>query len=287
MRLLRKPKIGLALSGGGPRGLAHIGVIKILEQHNIPIDYISGTSIGALIGGLYAAKKNINDIEQLALANNWKEIFALFFDPSFRKGLVRGEKIKEFIQNYTGEIEFKDLKIPFTAVATDIQTGRSVHISKGSVPLAIRASISLPVIFSPVEKDGRLLVDGGLSDPVPVHALKKMGADLIIAVNLYEDIVSRESDNKLGLYKIANNTIDILLYNLAKENLKSADFVISPKTSSVKWSDLFTERESQEAIEIGETAASRSVSTLTFLIKSKQLPFLDMIVSFFKRFFER
>ncbi|PIU29168.1 MAG: hypothetical protein COT09_02270, partial [Candidatus Hydromicrobium americanum] len=176
-----RPKIGLALGSGGPKGLSHIGIIKVLEENNITIDFIAGASIGSVIGGFYASTKNIKKIEKIALSNNWRQTLPLFFDPSLRQGFVSGRKIKIFIENIIGKIHFKDLKIPFSVVATDIKTGETVIINEGEVALAIRASSSIPLIFKPLKLDSMLLVDGGLSLPVPVGVVRRMGADLVIA----------------------------------------------------------------------------------------------------------
>jgi len=137
-------KIGLALGSGGPRGLAHIGVIKTLVENNIPIDFIAGASAGALVGGAYAATKNIKTIEKIALQVNRRQILSLI-DPTWKHGLIKGIKIERFIENYIGKISFKDLKIPFSAIATDIRTGEMVLMNQGRVASAIRASISIPL----------------------------------------------------------------------------------------------------------------------------------------------
>lgn len=212
MAEFRRLKIGLALGSGGPKGLSHIGVIKVLEKNNIPIDFIAGTSIGSVIGGFYAATKDIKKIEEIALTNNWRQTLSLFFDLSLRQGFVDGKKIKNFIENVIGKIHFQYLKIPFSAVASDIKTGKAVVLNNGEVALAIRASSSIPLIFKPVKLENRLLVDGGLSLPVPAGVVRKMGADLVIAVNLDYDYFSNNEDNKFGVYKLANNSIRLLNY---------------------------------------------------------------------------
>ena len=229
MAELGRPKIGLALGSGGPRGLAHIGVIKVLEENNIPIDFIAGSSIGAMIGGFYAATKDIEQVEKIALGTDWKVIFSVL-DPSFRQGLLGGDKAKNFIENYIGKIHFKDLKIPLSVVATNLKNGDVVVINDGEVTSAIRASISLPLVFKPVELKDKLLADGGLSLPVPVEVVRNMGAEFIIAVNLDADYFTN-SDTKnsaYGFYKIADNSINLLRHHLAYWNVKGADIVINP-----------------------------------------------------------
>ena len=187
-------KIGLALGSGAARGLAHIGVLEVLTKEGIPIDMIVGTSAGAGVGALYARGLDIDWVkkETLALATNWTKIAPLI-DPSLPKtGLIKGKKIKDLLAYYIGgNIKFSDLKIPFACIATDIDTGEEVVIERGSVPEALRASISVPTIFTVVKWEGRYLVDGGLVNPVPVSVVKRMGADFVIAVNVAPDIPDR------------------------------------------------------------------------------------------------
>lgn len=267
----RKPKIGLALGGGSAKGLSHIGVIKILEANNIPIDFIAGTSIGALIGGSYAALRDISKIEEFVLATNWREILPLI-DPSIFKGLIGGDKIKKFIDDRIGKISFDDLEIPFTAVATDFETGEPVYISTGKVSDAIRASISLPLVFKPVKYRERLLTDGGLSAPVPVAVLKDMGAKIIIAVNLltYYSTNNKSSKASLGFYNIANDTINILNHHLANDNVKDADLVIRPNVKDIGWKNILTRDGSREAITAGEKAMLEKLEELKVKLSKKR-----------------
>jgi len=236
---IRRPKVGLALGSGGPRGLAHIGVIKVLEENNIPIDFIAGCSIGSMIGGLYALTKDINWIEKMALETGWRRIVSLLAEPALLSGgLVGGEKIEKFILEQTGRKKFEDLKIPFIAVATDINTGKEVRIKKGDLAKAIRISCSVPLVFKPAEREDKLLVDGGLSNPVPDDVVRKMGADVVIAVNL-DAYFSKDGieihNNKLGIYAMANQTINVLRYHLAQYSLQDADVIIIPKVGRISW----------------------------------------------------
>lgn len=261
-----RPKIGLALGSGGPKGLSHIGIIKVLEENNIPIDFIAGASIGSVIGGFYASTKDIKKIEKIALSNSWRQTLPLFFDPSLRQGFVSGRKIKIFIENIIGKIHFKDLKIPFSVVATDIKTGETVIINEGEVALAIRASSSIPLIFKPLKLDSMLLVDGGLSLPVPVEVVRRMGADLVIAVNLDADYFSNTKDSSFGFYKVANSSIKLLRYHLASSNVKDADIAINPKIGKVGWNKFI---DSKSVILAGEEAMQLSILQLKELIKHR------------------
>lgn len=262
----KQPKIGLALGSGGPKGLSHIGIIKVLEKNNIPIDFIAGVSIGSVVGGFYAYTKNIEKIEEIALSNNWRHTLSLFFDPSLSQGLINGRKIKIFIENIIGKIHFKDLKIPFSVVTTDIKTGKAVIMDKGEVATAIRASSSIPLIFKPVKLGNSLLVDGGLSIPVPAGVVRGMGADIVIAVNLDADYFSDIQDSNFGFYRIANNSIKLLRYNLSSSNIRDADIIINPKVGKVGWNKFI---DSKSVILAGEEAMQLSILQLKELIKHK------------------
>ena len=179
-------KIGLVLGGGAAKGLAHIGVLKTLKENNIPIDMIAGTSIGALVGACFAKDGEINAFEEIVLNIDWKQL-ALLLDLNLallKKGFIQGEKIKELLYSIIGDIEFKDLKIPLRVIATDIITGEEIVIKSGSVAEAVRASISIPVIFTPVRFENKFLVDGGIVNPVPVDVTRNMGAKFVIACNV-------------------------------------------------------------------------------------------------------
>jgi len=265
----KRIKIGLALGSGGAKGLAHIGVIKVLEENNIPIDFIAGSSMGALIGGFYAAKKDIKQLEQIALAVNWKFILGLV-DPSFPKGgLLEGRKIKHFIENYLDEMTFKDLKIPFAVVATDLKKGERVIIKEGDLSLAIRASISFPLVFKPVKWKNQLLIDGGLSSPVPVEIVKRMGADLILAVNLDASYFfeNEKKNAKLGFYKIIEDSLNLLRYHLAFLECQNADLVIKPQLGSTHWIKFLN---SKKIIESGEKATIQILPSLQELISKNK-----------------
>lgn len=268
MKKSKQLKIGLALGSGGPKGLAHIGVIKILEENNIPIDFISGSSIGAMIGGFYAATKDVRQVEKVALDTDWKRIFSLI-DPSLRQGLLNGDKVENFIESHINKINFENLKIPLSVIATDIKTCESIVLDKGEVASAIRASISFPLVFEPVKRKGKLLADGGLSLPVPVDIVRKMGADLVIAVNLDADYFTNGNNENInsGFYGIANNSINLLRHHLAHWNVGSADIVIAPQSGNVHWNKFL---DGKNIILAGEKATKKVLPQLKNLLLKKQ-----------------
>ena len=191
----KKNKVGLALGSGAARGLAHIGVLKLLKEKNIPIDMIAGSSMGALIGACYARRGEITDLEEIVLKIDWKQL-AQLADPNlalFFKGVIHGRKVKELLKAVIGNVEFKDLKIPLAVVATDVNTGDEVVMKEGSVIDAVRASISIPAIFMPVKLRDRFLIDGGIVNPVPVSVVKNMGAAFVIACNVIHKPQKRKS----------------------------------------------------------------------------------------------
>jgi len=181
---MKKLKIGLALGSGAARGLAHIGVLKTLEKHQIPIDVIAGTSMGAFIGGAYASGIKVEVMEEIVVNIDWKLTAKMLAPTISFSGFVEGKRINDFLRNVIGDRNIEDLDIRFACVATDILSGEEIMIEKGSLVEAIRASISIPVIFTPVSQEGRFLVDGGIVNPVPVDLARRIGADLVIAVNV-------------------------------------------------------------------------------------------------------
>ncbi len=261
----KQPKIGLALGSGGAKGLAHVGVIKVLERNNIPIDFIAGSSIGALIGGFYAAFGDIDKVEKIVLSANWRQVFSLL-DPTMRSGLLSGEKLKKFFEEQINKVQFQNLRIPFTAIATDIENGGTVYLNQGEVAQAIRASISFPLVFKPIKYQNKLLADGGLSLPVPVETVKNMGADFVIAVNTETHYFHNGKNNqngKIGFLKIANNSLNILRYHLSDCSCQKADLVVAPKLKGNIYWDKFLK--GKEIIKTGEREMELCVRQLKIL----------------------
>ncbi|MET0002144.1 MAG: patatin-like phospholipase RssA [Candidatus Thiodiazotropha sp.] len=183
-------KIGLVLGSGAARGWSHIGIINGLAEMGIEPDIVSGSSIGALVGAAYAADK-VDLLQAWTCSLTWKEIIR-FLDPTLLGGgLIQGDRLTDFISEYVKNLEFESLKRQLGVVATDLETGREIWFREGPVMEAVRASISLPGLFTPLRHEGRWLVDGGLANPVPVSLCRAMGADIVIAVNLNGDILGK------------------------------------------------------------------------------------------------
>jgi len=270
---IRKPskprkKVGLALGGGAARGLAHVGVLEVLEKEGILIDMIAGTSAGALIGALYAQGKDAGQIKNLVIDMVSRKFFFLA-DLTL---LIKGRKIKDQMRLIIGDVEFSDLKMPFACVATDIGTGDEVIIKHGSVLEGIRASASIPVIFPIVKWEGRYLVDGGLVNPVPVGVLREMGADFIIAVNVIPDIRDRvqqaskeqKEPKEPNIFNVIMRTIHIVNYRAVRSSLEGADLVIEPDEAHIGFGDF---HRAQECFLQGELAAQAAIPEIKKLLR--------------------
>lgn len=265
---VKRKKIGLALGGGAARGLAHIGVLELLEKEGIPIDYIAGTSAGSLVGSLYAQGKSSREIREMAIEMSAVEK-ALLWDPTIElSGIFAGKRITKLLSSVIGNVKFKELKIPFSCVAVDIISGEEVVLKEGSVVEAVRASISIPIVFTVAKKDGRYLVDGGLLNPVPVDVAREMGADFVIAVNVLPLIGKKnqvrkkktgKKEHKPGIFHVALNTIEIANSHFVEESLRTADFIIEPDTTKISPADFWT---AEETILQGEFAASDALPAL-------------------------
>ncbi|MCX6781835.1 MAG: patatin-like phospholipase family protein [Candidatus Magasanikbacteria bacterium] len=257
----KQPKIGLALGSGAARGLSHIGVLKVLERNSIPIDYISGSSIGAVIGALYSVTRNVGQMEKIVNSADWK-LFLSLLDPSLSQGLLRGKKIRKFIFDFLGTADFKDLKIPIVIAATDLNTGETIYLENGDLCDAIMASCAIPLIFQPIKLGGRALVDGGLSAPLPIKVLKNMGAGKIIAVNLDGDFFTRRKE-KFSVGELAWQSINLLRYHLAERDAVEADVLVVPEVGDI-WGHEFLN--GKKAIAAGEKAAQKVLPGIKKLI---------------------
>jgi NTE family protein len=274
-----KPKIGLVLSGGGAKGLAHIGVLKILEKHKIPVHYVTGTSMGSIIGALYSIGYSADKIEEIALSMNWDEIFngstprklisieekdieGKFIleipvdkgKPVIPTGLISSQKLEMELANITWSVHgmnnFSKFRIPFACVATDIETGEAVVFNKGYLPDVLRASMAIPSVFTAVEIDGRLLVDGGLVRNFPVSDAKKMGADIIIGVDVTAPLYKKEELN--SMLKILEQAASFPNEKTNELEKELVDLYIKPDISGYDASSFGA---SEILIKIGEKAA--------------------------------
>jgi len=264
---LQRKKVGLALGGGGARGLAHIGVLQILEEEDIPIDMIAGASAGAAIGALYAQGKDASLIKNLAIKLlDWRKLLSLVDFGFSRTGLIHGKKVWELLKLIMGgDVNFSDLKIQLACVATDITRCEEVVINEGSVVDAVRASFSIPGIFAVAKLKGRYLVDGSLVNPVPVSVVRRMGADFVIAVNVIPDFKEKrfQTDKegiatfkKPNIFNVVTQSFQMAQCLLVRSCLESADIVIRPRVAHIGIGDF---RRRQECILQGELATKDSI----------------------------
>lgn len=304
-----RPRIGLVLGGGGARGVAHISILKELERQQVPIDCIAGTSMGSLIGGLYASGMTPAELEEMVVALDWKALLddgVERQDRSFRRklddqrslaparpgigkggiklplGVLKGEKILLFLEEQTrksaGITDFNKLSIPYRAVAADINTGKAVVIDGGNLATAMRASMAIPGAFTPVEIDGKLLVDGGMVNQVPADVVRAMGADIVIAVDVGTPL--GKIDSTSSIISIADQVISFLTVGNTVETLaalRKQDILIRPELGSEVSTTSFEKEKIDLALRIGAEAAAEASPRLTAL-SAPAVPFRTLPV---------
>jgi len=294
-----RPKIGLVLSGGGARGISHVGVLKVLEEMRIPVDYIAATSMGAIVGGLYASDMSPDEMERQITAVDWPTLFSdspprqdlglrrkeyearfpLGFELGLRdgqirlfKGAISGSNLELFLHELTRQADnvpsFDQLQIPFRAVATDMVTGQPVVFDRGLLYKAMRASMSVPGMFAPIEIDDRILGDGGLTNNLPVDVVRAMGADVVIAVNIGTPLMTREQ--LTSVFGLTSQMLNILTEQNVRERLamlRPGDILIQPDLGELTFSDFV---KGAEFIKRGEAAARAARSQLAALSLSPE-----------------
>jgi NTE family protein len=237
----KEPKIALVLGGGSAKGFAHVGVIRVLEQEKIPIHMIVGTSVGSLIGGIYAARPDSFQLEWTAFKIDRNDI--LDFSIVSKMGPVQGVRLEEFVEQNVKARKVEETKIPFVPVATDLNTGETVTLDKGPMAKAIRASSSIPGIFPPVTFGSRTLVDGGVTDNVPCDIAKAKGADIIIAVNLQKDVKNDQIDS---IVDVIGQSISIMMRESSKAKMACADVIIEPEAKGIGMFDFARKKQLME-----------------------------------------
>ena len=305
----KKVRVGIALSGGGGRGLAQVGVLKVLERAGITIDVIAGTSIGAVIGGVYACWPDAEELEKRVLAfvhSRYIENLNLATirrlggiqavgeeapsetDPGLfdriqtafrglyashlglsRLSILSGERVQRVLETVFNNSTFEDTVIPFGAVAVDLREGREVIIGSGDLARGVAASAAIPGIFPPIELNGRLLCDGGYTSPVPIDAVETLGANVVIAVDVSQHGIA-VSELSNGV-EIAMRSSEISLIALEQEQLRRADAVISARGQDRHWSDF---SQPEEAIQAGEIACEQMLDNIRGVIDERTRLFL-------------
>jgi NTE family protein len=257
------PRIGLALSGGAARGIAHVGVLRALQEHQIPIDAIAGASAGALIGGSYASGLSLEALESMARDFRWRYTSR----PSFsRLGLQSNARMEKFLRAHLPVTRFEDLKIPFAALVMDLQRGTPIVFrDEGDLPFAIRASACIPMVYTPIrDTQGRWLVDGGLVANLPISYARDLGADIVIAVDVNTDGIRFFEDPRTALGVLAHVFVAVerIVSNQERTN---ADVLITPKVGHIRWDQT---RRANELVKAGYEAGLESIESIRAVIEN-------------------
>ncbi|KSV18302.1 patatin [Dehalococcoides mccartyi] len=264
----KPPKIGIALGGGAARGIIHIGVLEVLEKEAIPLDLVTGTSMGAIIGALYASGHTPPEMKEIVSNLSWKQLMPLLDLAAPRAGFLSSRKIKDYLKELIGDVTFAELKKPFACVAADVKTGQEVLFREGPVIDGVIASMSLPIIFRPVKNKNRFLVDGGLITPIPAQIVRDIGADFVIAVNAiyHHDYIKPDKDSAPSIFDTAFQIVNIMSIHMAKENLQAADIAIEPDLSGIGPGDFL---KAPEIVLRGELSATDAIPNLKHLLLQK------------------
>lgn len=256
-----RPHIGLALSGGAARGIAHVGVLRALEEHAIPIDVIAGASAGALVGGLYASGLTISQIEELSRRFRWRHTARFSFS---RLGLQSNARMEDFLRAHMPVTRFEELKIPLAVMVTNLLDGTPIVLrDTGDVPFAIRASACLPALYVPCrDEQGRLLVDGGLVANLPINYARDLGADIVIAVDVGADGARFMEVPRTALGVLTQTFVAVERIVSNQEKAK-ADLIIVPKVGHIRWDET---RRARELLQVGYDAAIMSIADIRKLI---------------------
>ena len=273
-----RKKIGIALSGGAARGIAHIGVLQVLENLGVQIDAVSGCSMGAIVGAIYSLGIPLKELEDYIEKTDWRSFMVFSMFSLSRKGIISEHKIEEVLKKFLGNRTFEDCVIPFNAVAVDIIKGQKVVFSEGRLIDAVKASIAVPGIIPPVCRDGMLLVDGGVIEPVPTEALRALGADFIIASsisfesehkqieNLEDSKIKDEDLKKISVQVIIDKSLSLVQNQMAEKYIEKADIVIEPKSGAFGFFDFVKGR---EIIDAGRKAAIAKIPEIRRKLKIK------------------
>ncbi len=269
-------KVGLALSGGGAKGFAHVGVIKSLEKHDVPIDVISGVSAGSIVGGMYASGLSIEEIEKLCYSSGYRDFLKLFFDPARRGGgIIAGRRIDSFIISHVKRKKIESFPIKFGCSTVDLVTGDVFHFKKGDISTAIRASSAVPGVFKPVIYKGRYLVDGGVLEPISLDLVKELGGEVNVGIDLttYPDLPSKiKKGDKISIRdtihfssKIMHKRLADMIFQLNPDVLR-----IRPNVNKVGIFSLGSERIARRTVKEGKDTMDRNVSKVKEMIENYQ-----------------
>ncbi|MDG2080431.1 MAG: patatin-like phospholipase family protein [Bacteroidales bacterium] len=263
--LSKAPKVALVLGGGAFHGMAHVGVIRVMEDSGIPIDLIVGTSAGSMVGALYSDNPDMDKLYPLVETTTAKDVFDISFFRS-KEGFVSGKRLQEYLNKYISSKNIEDTKIPFVAVTTDIEKGKSVALKAGPIAPSVNASCAVPGIFEPVKMYGTTYVDGGVLAGVPVAIAREYNPTIIIAVR----IMSLDTNIDLKNHNdVLQRSFAIASYNSSQVNIKYADLVIAPNLIGIP---LMSSKENEKLYKLGMEACKEAMPELLELLKKNNIP---------------
>ena len=255
----QRPRVGLALGGGFARGIAHIGVLRAMEEHQIPIDVICGTSVGALIAATYASGTSLDEMERQSSETTFRDFGRWTLS---RMGMATNDRLEHFLHKFTPAQKFSEMKIPLCIVATDVVLGESVYFTDGEIAPALRASCAYPGLFIPIEHQGRTLVDGFLTEAVPAVAAQKMGAELIISVHLEPGLLDAKPRNTI---EVISRSFSIIQVGSMQAWRNATDVLIEPDVHRVLWDEFV---KTPELVAAGQFAAHVAMPRIKALLES-------------------
>ncbi|MCL2540403.1 MAG: patatin-like phospholipase family protein [Firmicutes bacterium] len=259
-------KVGLALGGGGARGFCHIGVVEVLQENGIPIDVVTGCSMGAMIGGGVAAGVPIEQARKMAVAVNQQAVFDIEIRHLFAEGLAAGKKAMKTYKKLVGEKLIEDCSIKFAAIATDLVSSKLHVITSGTIWQAVRASVAIPGVFHPVKEDGRVLVDGGVLKRIPIEEVRELGADIVIAVDALG--APHDKPELKSVFDIIEMSYLIMDWKMAEKERKAAELLIVPEMGN---KTVYEFKNNQEAIDAGRKAATDALPKIFELLKKNKI----------------
>jgi NTE family protein len=257
---LGRPKIGVALGGGFARGIAHIGVLRVLEQHQIPIDFVAGTSVGALVAATYASGTPLDEMERNGSTTKFGDFGRWTLS---RMGMASNERLEDYLHKFTSARTFAEMKIPLCIVATDLIAGESVHFVEGEIGPALRASCAYPGLFLPVEYRNHFLVDGFLTETVPAPAVRKMGADVVISVHLEPGLLDSKPRNTI---EVISRSFSIIQIAATQSWRAATDVLIEPDVHHILWDEFV---KTPQLVAAGEAATRAALPRIRAALKGE------------------
>jgi len=258
-----RPRVAIALGGGGARGFAHVGALRVFEQEKIPIDIVVGTSVGSLIGALYADQGHVLDAEYQALDAGTADLFDYGALSIFSGGLIKGDKLEKFLRDRLHHTLIEQMAVPFAAVAVDLNSGQTVIFDHGPIAPAVHASCAIPGVFVPVEIDGHTYVDGGVTDPIPCDIARNLGAEVVIALAIPAPLPQSNLKNPLAVIRHA---VSIMSAEIGRLRGQEADVIVATHVEGVDYDD-FSQK--KQILEAGEAAAREALPAIRAAIAAK------------------